>query len=123
VFVCRSTGCFPRALLAATPEMLSDLIARDADSLRQAGVDPSPGDLKCMTFGHLVRLAVWSLRSQWDPDAPTDTKVARVTDWLAAFGRTPSLDHLLRQVIQAAKITSPTVPQETAGADPDEISF
>ena len=47
--------------------------------LRLAGIKPTAGDIRCITFGHLTRMAIWMLRPTWDVSAAT-------TDKLGALG-------------------------------------
>lgn len=62
VFVCRSTGKITRKLIIDTAEGISHLVAEDIEQLKSGGVNPTQGDIRCIIFGHLVRLAIWFLR-------------------------------------------------------------
>ncbi len=91
VFVCRATGTTARQGLCETPDQLAALIAGELQQLRAAGVKPRPGDARCILFGHLTRLAIWTLRPSWDAARPTEDKLADVAEALAAFGDTDAL--------------------------------
>ena len=86
VFVCRSTGTMQRKWLAASPEEVSTIVKEDLALLRAGNVKPTPGDIRCITFGHLIRLAIWSLRNDWDSNSSTATRLSKVENWLRKFG-------------------------------------
>jgi hypothetical protein len=86
VFVCRSTGKFPRRWLADTPAALAKVVAADIALLQQAHVIATQGDTRCIVFGQIIRMAVWSLRSTWNANASTAARVAAVQKWTAEFG-------------------------------------
>ena len=78
VFVCRSTGSFPRRWLAETPAALAKVVAEDLALLQQGQVKPTQGDTRCIIFGHMIRLAVWNLRNGWKADKSTAARMAAV---------------------------------------------
>jgi adenine-specific DNA methylase len=86
VFVCRSTGSFPRRWLAKTPGALAKVVNDDLALLRKGLVKPTQGDTRCIIFGHLIRLAVWNLRSSWKADKSTSDRMAVVQKWTQDFG-------------------------------------
>ncbi|MCW7077454.1 MAG: hypothetical protein OCU18_09315 [Candidatus Syntrophoarchaeum sp.] len=86
VFVCRSTGIMQRKWLADSPKEVAKIVEEDLAHLRAGNVKPTPGDIRCITFGHLIRLAIWSLRCGWDKNKPTASRVADVENWLQRFG-------------------------------------
>jgi len=86
VFVCRSTGVMQRKWLADSPEDVARIVEEDLAHLRAGNVKPTSGDIRCIIFGHLIRLAIWSLRSGWDKNRPTTSRLADVADWLQRFG-------------------------------------
>ena len=47
---------------------------------------PTAGDVRCIVFGHLTRMAVWRLRHDWDSTQPTSERLDRVGSETAAFG-------------------------------------
>jgi adenine-specific DNA methylase len=93
VFVCRSRGEVPRRLLADTPGEVATLVAEELEFLRVAGVAVTRGDARCVTFGHLVRLAVWKLRGRWNAAAGWAEKLAAAGE---AISRLPSWEEILR---------------------------
>jgi putative DNA methylase len=86
VFVCRSTGSVPASWLVDSVDGLTALVRSDLAKLRAGGVEPTAGDMRCIAYGHLVRLAIWHLRGQWDGAAPISERLARVSEWLKDFG-------------------------------------
>lgn len=86
VFVCRSTGMALQAHLCKTPDELASLVADDLAQLRFAGLKPTVGDIRCITYGHATRMAVWNLRPNWDNRAPTSSKLDKFREALAVFG-------------------------------------
>ena len=91
VFVSRSTGVLKRKWLADSPQAVAKIVEEDLAHLKAGNVKPTPGDIRGITFGHMIRLAIWSLRSQWDKKQPTASRLAVVADWIQQFeaqGRT-----------------------------------
>ena len=86
VFICRSTGKVSRGWIVNSPEEIAQLVESDLGKLREGSVTPTPGDARCIAYGHLIRLAVWNLRTKWDLKATTKDKLERVGRWLEAFG-------------------------------------
>jgi len=103
VFVCRSTGKVPAKWIVDSPEAVAGLVRKDLDKL--AGVrsfTATLGDIRCIIFGHLIRLAVWNLRKQWDASLPAARRMERVSEWIAAFGTLPSVETYLADVLSAS---------------------
>ena len=69
VFVCRSTGKVPAKWIVGSPDGVAGLVREDVEKMRQANLTATAGDIRCITFGHLTRLAVWFLRSSWDQNS------------------------------------------------------
>lgn len=86
VFVCRATGRFPRRWLAMNAKELAKLIHEDASKLSEAGLGPTQGDLRCITYGHLARLAVWNLRGKWNVKHRLSERLSLVRSWSEEFG-------------------------------------
>ena len=86
VFVCRSTGATPSQWLCSDADGLAAIVARDVQHLRAAGMKPTVGDKRCITWGHLTRMAVWNLRPQWDKSLPTEKRLALVDAEIERFG-------------------------------------
>jgi hypothetical protein len=97
VFVCRSTGSVSRRSLAGTTEEFSRMVADDLDQLRAGGVTLTRGDLRCIIFGHLVRMAVWNMRRCWDAAAPVNRKLATVERYLSTLPRPEEIEAALSE--------------------------
>ncbi len=78
VFVSRSTGRVARRELADDATSIASLVRRDVELLREGSVRVTNGDARCVAFGHLIRLAIWNLRSNWDAGAAVEKKLARI---------------------------------------------
>ncbi|MDO8447154.1 MAG: DNA methylase [Deltaproteobacteria bacterium] len=86
VFVLRKTGIAKRSTIVNNTQELTDIVRNDIRALRQAGVNESEADMRCISFGHIIRLAIWNLRSDWPKKAGTKKKLRIVEDWIAGFG-------------------------------------
>lgn len=76
VFVCRDRGMTPRAWLFKDAQQLAEIMTRELSELRTAGMKPTAGDIRCIAYGHITRMAVWNLRPLWDARNPTEKKLA-----------------------------------------------
>lgn len=95
VFVCRLTGKVRRSWLADSPEAIATLVKRDIEALQDADLRPTRGDIRCVLYGHLVRLAIWRLRSRWDSALPVASKIELVTSELAGLGGPSKVEEAL----------------------------
>ena len=95
IFVCRSTGTMQRKWLADSPEEVAKIVEEDLTHLRAGNLKPTPGDIRCITYGHLIRLAIWSLRCEWDKNKPTISRIAKVANWLQQFGGLAEVEKFL----------------------------
>jgi adenine-specific DNA methylase len=86
VFVCRAHGRVRRRQLCETSADLTQLVNDELAQLRAAGMKPRPGDIRCIVFGHLTRIAIWRLRESWDSTRPTSERLNRFTSAAAALG-------------------------------------
>jgi adenine-specific DNA methylase len=77
VFVCRQTGRTEKRLLFENEAQLRHIVERDASHLRAAGMKPTQGDIRCITFGHVTRMAIWRLRKLWKSDLSVEERLAR----------------------------------------------
>ena len=82
VFVCRSTGSVLRKLISRLPSEIAGMVRDDLSKLTQGGVMPTAGDIRCVSYGHIIRLAVWHLRTTWKPAAPVASRLATVSGWI-----------------------------------------
>ena len=97
VFVCRSTGTTRRAWLFASLSELESIVADELVQLRQAGMKPSAGDIRCIVYSHIARMAIWVLRGDWQVDVPARERLARVAAAMARLGEPLPLIERLAQ--------------------------
>lgn len=95
VFVCRTTGKFPRTWFAESPEALARLVQDNVDALRKAKVKVTYGDLRCITYGHLIRLSIWALRKMWNHRNQTEKRLQEVARWIDNFGGLSAVEGFL----------------------------
>ena len=76
VFVSRLGGRMPKTSVFSTAAELACLMSDELGQLRQAGMKPSAGDIRCIAYGHLTRMAIGTLRASWDSTKPTAEKLA-----------------------------------------------
>lgn len=106
VFVCRASGAMRRDWLAETGADVAHLVAADVAELRAAGLKPSPGDIRCIAYGHLVRLAVWRLRLSWDGNSPTSAKLDILAKTINEIGSLEAIRaHMEEGTAVAAAVT------------------
>jgi len=126
IFVNRSTGRIPRRWIVDSPEGISELVKNDMVSLRMAGLKPTQGDMKCVIYGHLLRLAIWGLRSCWDSNLLVSEKLAIVR---SKIDETSGLDLIMKalgpEILTAPIVHAPLIFDETTKylVGENEISF
>lgn len=126
IFVCRSTGTVPRKLIRNDPDRIAELIKEDIHKLQHGNVKPTIGDIRCIAFGHLIRLAVWFLRKDWDKEARTNQKIQEVATWIENFGGLAAIEsHLDNDLSKAPRYQRMILSENKAsyGEDNAEISF
>jgi len=95
IFVCRSTGKVPHRWIVDTTEGVANLVREDLEKLRAGKVRPTQGDIRCIIFGHLIRLAVWFLRKDWERTWTTNKQIDAVARWIDEFGGLASVQNCL----------------------------
>lgn len=87
VFVCRD----PDVAIIQNPfeslSELSNIVKIELGQLRMAGMRPTVGDIRCIVFGHLTRMAVWNLYPSWNNKDSTAEKLSRFSKMIDSFGR------------------------------------
>lgn len=86
VFVCRSTGTVPRRIVVSTSEEIATLVQRDIKLIQSGNIKLTRGDIRCIAYGHLVRLAIWNLRKYWNTDLPALEKMKVVERTIEELG-------------------------------------
>ena len=126
IFVCRSTGRVPSRWIAQTPEGTAALVADDIEHLRSGNVAPTRGDIRCVIFGHLIRLAVWRLRGSWNKERPTSARILAVASQIRDFGSPEEVERclgdslFLAPALQCARVREQEV---SYSVNYDEVSF
>ena len=87
VFVCRSTGTVPRKWVVDSIDGVAELVNEDLAKLRSGNVKPTAGDMRCIAYGHLIRLAIWNLRKTWDKNADINKRLSAVSSWISEIWR------------------------------------
>jgi adenine-specific DNA methylase len=126
VFVSRSTGTIRRKLVTDIPQGLALIVNEDIELLRQGNMNPTRGDIRCIIFGHLIRLAIWNLRIGWNREISTKTRLKKVDDWISNFGGPKSVEMYLDDILSTAPEKQAMMIQESEATYErisDEISF
>jgi putative DNA methylase len=126
VFVSRSTGTIRRKLVTDIPQELAMIVNEDVELLKQGHMKPTRGDIRCIIFGHLIRLAIWTLRIGWNGEISTKARLRKVDDWISNFGGPQSVEMYLDHILSTAPEKQAMVIQESEAVYErpiDEISF
>ncbi|MGC7846243.1 DUF1156 domain-containing protein [Desulforudis sp. 1088] len=126
VFVCRSTGSVPRRTIVFTPEEIAGLVREDLRLLRAGNVKLTRGDIRCVAYGHLVRLAIWHLRKIWDVERSASEKLKQVALTIDTLGGWSGIEkHLAGDMtdIPFCRTCLAREEQRYYGGEEDEISF
>jgi DNA-directed RNA polymerase subunit RPC12/RpoP len=102
VFVCRSAGKIPRKWITDSPQGVASLVSADVKKLLAGNVEPTQGDIRCIIFGHLIRLAIWFIRKNWDRTLPSIERLTKVSKWTEEFGGPIAVQNHLREVLSTA---------------------
>jgi putative DNA methylase len=126
VLVCRSTGRFPRRWLAHDAIGVAEIVREDIESLAEAGLIATKGDIRCICFGHLTRLSIWNLRGSWNSKRPVIDRMNAINRWFTKFGGADAVLTALEQAFTKARRAQKWTPEnalrETERRE-DEISF
>jgi putative DNA methylase len=121
VFVCRSSGVVQRRWLFHNSSGLAKIVAHDLEQLAIGGMRPTVGDIRCVVYGHLTRMAIWNLRAEWKATDATENKLAIVEREMA---RLATLDSVLA-IVRPAPLAGLPLFKERASQDEvvDGVSF
>lgn len=106
VFVCRDPIHIEPVLLYDNPTNLTARIRSELKQLRQAGMKPTAGDIRCIVYGHLTRLAIGRLRKSWDPAESTAKRLARFGKVLAELGNAQTMIDELASAVAAEAVVA-----------------
>jgi adenine-specific DNA methylase len=126
VFVCRSTGRVPKKWIQDNAEGVAQLVTEDVGQLELAGVRPTKGDIRCIAYGHLARLAIWALRHSWKSESQSVAdRLRRVDQWMRDFGGWPAVERCLTVQAPTKRSSNHAVREAAAsyGEKYAEVSF
>lgn len=112
VFVCRHRGTPPRASLFRNTGELVQLMAHELDELREGGMKPTAGDIRCIAFGHITRMAIWNLRADWDAARPTGEKLTTIRQAMDTITTADAVRATLEGAALATMASTPTKTKE-----------
>jgi adenine-specific DNA methylase len=104
IFVCRTTGTVPRRSIASDAAGIAGLVADDIKQLQLANIIPTQGDLRCISYGHIVRMSIWHLRSIWNSAEPVEERLSIVARHIEGIGPQAVLDGLGELLTHAPKL-------------------
>ncbi len=102
------------------------MVKEDLAELRAGNVMPTSGDTRCLAYGHLIRLAIWSLRFGWQKDEPIAKRIASVAEWLHYFGGWNEVQKCLERdetMVKDEPMLCVHERAETCGGDNADLSF
>ena len=123
VFVCRGSGEVPEDWLFDSPARLVEIVCADLAQLAAAGRAATLGDTRCITFGHLTRIAIWQLRSTWDRARPTAEKIAALRREMTGYGDPDELARLAVTAQPCGRVQLSTVAPQPEGGLRGAVSF
>jgi hypothetical protein len=126
IFVCRVTGKVPRRWIVETPGDIANLVREDIERLRAGAVLPTHGDVRCIIFGHMIRLAIWQLRRTWKPGMSVEEKLVVIDIYIQNAGGFQSVEQCLGDDLSYAPRYQRAIVREdkaTYGMSDDDISF
>jgi hypothetical protein len=126
VFVCRSTGTVPRSMIVENAAGIAALVTKDVDQLEVGDIKPTQGDIRCIAYGQLIRMAIWRLRSAWDRDASPTRKLDLVAQDIERFASLDEVWTAISGIMDRAPRTQLMAAMEARGEyglEREEIPF
>jgi hypothetical protein len=126
VFVCRSHGKLPRQWIVNFAKGIADLVREDIAKLCAGNVKPTRGDIRCIIFGHLIRMAVWNLRKSWDRKRAVKDRISAVANQTMKSGGIEAVEQCLGDTFLNAQKFQNTIAREEEGIyrmRRNEVSF
>jgi hypothetical protein len=65
---------------------VAEIVRRDIEMLADGGLKATQGDIRCISCGHLTRLAIWNLRQSWNGKLAVLKRMDVIRQWYSAFG-------------------------------------
>lgn len=104
VFVCRRGGVVPAQWIFNNASELATIMRNELKQLSSAGMKPTAGDIRCIAYGHLTRMAIANLRTTWNASLTTGAKLDAIKSAMNAIA-------LLEDVKSALDLTAHTTLQ------------
>lgn len=123
IFVCRSTGEMRRAWLFDDARGLALIVGRELAELRAAGLKPTDGDVRCIVYGHLTRMAVWNMWSTWQKGLPTIKKLNLFKDTMTRLATLEDVQRLLLKEGPRVASTSDLLTERPVEEFRDAVAF
>jgi len=115
IFVCRSRGKVPARWIVSAAEGIAGLVREDIARLRAGNVTPTRGDMRCLTFGHLIRMAIWRLRRSWDRTMAIEDRFSAVAGQTQKLGGLKGIERCLGDdLLNAPKVQSAVAREDEA---------
>lgn len=105
VFVCRRDGVVPAQWIFKNAPELVTIMRSELTQLSSAGMKPTAGDIRCIAYGHITRMAIANLRADWDVSLTTGEKLNAIK---AAMNAIALLDDVRAGLEETAPTTSHT---------------
>lgn len=109
------------------PEDLTAVLQDNLQALKLGGLSPTLGDIRCITFGHVIRQAINTLASDWKNNLSAEQKLESLTQWFVVFGGQDAVrcftekHHPLRN--QYIRHDQAILPVAVKGRSNDTVSF
>lgn len=124
VFVCRQSGTTPRSWLFADATGLAAIMSAELADLRAAGMKPTAGDIRCMAFGHITRMAIWRLKPTWNPGLTTPEKFAILRKAMNGIATADAVQKILAKTeVPATAESGSLFDQDETRIFADAVSF
>jgi adenine-specific DNA methylase len=97
IFVCRSDDFLASRAIAISPKEISLLVEEDIAKLKGGKIKLTKGDILCIVYGHLIRLAIWFLRKNWNKDRSIQERLGCIRTWLQEREKLSAVEQCLRE--------------------------
>lgn len=120
IFVCRANPRISSASLFDSVDQLLPIVRNELRQLCSAGMLPTTGDVRCIVFGHVTRMAIYRLTTHWDSAKPTQQRLEQFSQTIEGFG---DLQPIVTQLANEAgrKARTPTTLPLFDGIDSDAV--
>ncbi len=99
VFVCRQDAAIPQQWVFKNASELAVMMRGELTQLASAGMKPTAGDIRCIAYGHITRMAISTLRDDWNRLAPTGAKLAAIKSAMDAIAMLDDVKAALKETL------------------------